>query len=44
MYELWYGPKEDRRHVKRNTMDEIDAEQSILEEMGLDENLELKET
>lgn len=44
MYELWYGPKGSRRHVKRETMEEIDIEQGYLEEMGLDEDLVVKET
>ena len=44
MFELWYGPEGGRRHVKRNTMDEIDEERGFLEDMGIDDNVEIKET
>lgn len=41
MYELWYGPEDNRRHVKRETIQEIEQEQKILEEQGFDENIEV---
>lgn len=41
MYELWYGPRENRRHVKRETIQEIEQEQEILKEQGFDENIEV---